>query len=77
MGEHETTKLGLLFGDYIEKRNDIVKRLNIINEDREAIKEYDISETGAFYAAVLDIEGDAITLLDKIKEFKRLHNREV
>jgi len=77
MRERETMKLGEIIGDYIGKKEEIIKRLNIISDDIGSMRQVLLSDTKTFYAGVLDIEGDAMNLLEDIREFKRLHNKEV
>jgi hypothetical protein len=77
MREQETMKLGELIGEYTAKKEAIIKRLNIISDDINSMRPVLPSDTKTFYAAILDIEGDAMSLLEEIKEFKRIHNKEV
>ena len=77
MGERETMKLGELIGEYTSKKEAIIKRLNIISDDIGSMRSILPSDTKTFYAGVLDVEGDAMNLLEEIREYKRLHNMEV
>ena len=77
MGERETMKLGVIIGEYLQKKDAILRRLEVLKEEHEALPKLSICDSKAFYASILDIEGDAISLLDEIREYKRLYNMEV
>lgn len=79
MREVNSKKFGELLNEYVERKEAIIERLNIVYADIEETRNrlLDSRYNKEFYSAICDIEGDVTNLLYEIKEYKTLHNKEV